>query len=44
MAEKNIKRREEILTTAYRLLGEKHYDHVSLADIAAGAEIGRAHV
>ena len=42
MAEKNIKRREEILTTAYRLLGEKHYDHVSLSDIAKGAGINKS--
>ena len=42
MAEKNIKRREEILTTAYELLGERHYDKVSLADIAKGAGINKS--
>ena len=37
-------RREQILSVAVRLFGERGYADVSTGDIAAGAEIGRAHV
>ena len=39
MAVKNTKRREAILTAAYRLFGENQYDRVSLNDIAKAVGI-----
>ncbi|MBQ8955215.1 MAG: TetR/AcrR family transcriptional regulator [Clostridia bacterium] len=42
MAVKNTKRREEILTAAYRMLGEKQYDQVSLSDIAKAVGINKS--
>ena len=42
MAVKNTKRREEILTAAYRLFGENQYDQVSLSDIARAAGINKS--
>ena len=40
--ERNTLRRDEILAAAYRLFGEKDYDHVSLADISRGAGITKS--
>ena len=42
MAAKNMKRREEILTVAYKLFGEAQYDSVSLADIARASGINKS--
>lgn len=42
MALKNTKRREEILTVAYRLFGENQYDQVSLSDIARASGINKS--
>lgn len=42
MALKNEERRTEILTCAYRLFGEKQYDHVSLGDIAKSVGISKS--
>ncbi len=42
MALRNTKRREEILTIAYKMFGEKQYDQVSLNDIAQTAGINKS--
>ena len=42
MAVKNTKRREEILTAAYRLFSENQYDPVSLSDIAKAVGINKS--
>lgn len=42
MAAKNTKRREEILTAAYRMFGEKQYAQVSLSDIARASGINKS--
>lgn len=42
MAVKNTKRREAILTAAYRLFGDNQYDRVSLNDIAKAAGINKS--
>ena len=42
MAVKNTKRRDAILTAAYRLFGENQYDRVSLSDIAKAAGINKS--
>ena len=42
MAVRNTRRREEILTVAYRLFGENRYDRVSLSDIARASGINKS--
>lgn len=42
MAAKNTKRREEIVTAAYRMFGEKQYDQVSLGDIARAVGVNKS--
>ena len=42
MAVRNTKRREEILTAAYRMLGENQYDQVSLSDISKVVGINKS--
>lgn len=42
MAVKNTKRREEILTAAYRMFSENQYDQVSLSDIARAVGINKS--
>ncbi len=42
MAVRNTKRREEIMTVAYRMFGEEQYDRVSLSDIARAAGINKS--